>query len=260
MILKKIFSKKSKKPTYSRALFIDSIPKELSLLEIGPFYTPLCKGKNVKYLDILDHAALINRARKLDNEINVEQIPYIDYVSPTGDLSVTREIFDAVFSSHVIEHQLDFIGHLQQINEILKQDGKYYLIIPDKRYCFDHFNPLSTIADIINAHIEKRNKHSLKSVIEHRIITHNNPVEHWNGQHGVVDDLSSKIKNAIIEYNTHEYIDVHAWCFTPESFSQIIDLLNQLGYIDLAITRLHPTPVYGIEFYCVLEKNNAMPI
>jgi len=256
MSLKKFFGKKAKTPDYSRELFIDSIPKDLSTLEIGPFYTPLSKGSKVKYFDIIDQAALIKRAQNLDSNINTANIPFIEYVSPTGDLSIVKEKFEAVFSSHVIEHQLDFIGHLQQISEILKPGGKYYLNIPDKRYCFDHYHHESTISEIIDAHFNKRTKHALKSVIEHRTITHNHPADHWRGQHGEVDDVVNKIKNAIIEYQTHDYIDVHAWYFTPETFSGIISLLNQLSYINLKIARLHQTPLYGIEFYCVLEKSD----
>ena len=240
---------------YSRTLFIDSIPKDINILEIGPFYNPQCIGSNVKYFDIIDTDALIDRAKQIDANIIVENIPYINYISPVGDLSIINETFDAIFSSHAIEHQLDFIDHLQKTSKLLNNGGKYYLIIPDKRYCFDHFNNESTIADVINANFEKRKKHSLKSVIEHRALTtHNNSAEHWRGQHGVLDNITERIKNAITEYVTNEYVDVHAFYFTPASFSQIISLLNQLGYIDFKINKLHDTPPNNIEFYCVLEK------
>ncbi|MDQ8054592.1 MAG: class I SAM-dependent methyltransferase [Pedobacter sp.] len=256
-MFKKIFGKKPQRPTYSREMFIDSIPKDISILEIGPFYTPLCKGDKVKYLDILDQEAMIKRAESIDAQINTSQIPFIHYVSPQGDLRVAKEKFDAIFSSHVIEHQLDLIGHLQQVSQVLNEGQRYYLNIPDKRYCFDHFHKESTIAEVIDAHLNKRTKHSLKSVIEHRTITHNHPADHWRGQHGEVEDVINKIKNAIDEYQSNDYIDVHAWYFTPESFSGLISLLNELGYIDLKICRLHETPLYGIEFYAVLEKSKS---
>lgn len=115
---------------YSRPLFINSIPKDISILEIGPFYSPQCIGRNVKYFDIIDKNALISRAKGIDATIQIENIPYIDYVSPTGDLSVINETFDAIFSSHAIEHQLDFIDHLQKTSKLLNKNGRYYLIIP----------------------------------------------------------------------------------------------------------------------------------
>lgn len=257
ILLKKI-SNKLTKPKYSKINFIDSIPKHISILEIGPFYNPVCRGNNVKYFDILDHGALVERAKTIDTNIKVEDIPYIDYISPSGDLSIINETFDAILSSHTIEHQLDFIDHLQNTSKLLNNGGKYYLIIPDKRYCFDHYNKESTIADIINANFEKRKKHSLKSVIEHRALTtHNTPSEHWVGQHGDVNNIADRIKKAIHEYTTKEYIDVHSWYFTPETFSQIINVLNQLKMVDFTINRLHSTPVNHVDFYCVLEKKHA---
>jgi SAM-dependent methyltransferase len=243
------------RPKYLRTEFVNSIPKDISILEIGPFYKPVCRGSKVKYFDILDQAALVERAKAIDSNNNTDNVPYIHFVSPTGDLSIIHETFDAVFSSHVIEHQLDLIKHLQQTSRLLNKGGKYYLIIPDKRYCFDHFNHESTIADVINAHFEKRKKHSLKSVIEHRALTtHNNSSDHWGGEHGVINDISDRIKNAITEHSMNEYVDVHAFYFTPNSFSQIINLLNQLGYIDFVVNWLHETSPENFEFYCILEK------
>jgi len=244
-------------PQNYRSLFINSIPKSGEVLELGPFYNPICKGSQVKYFDILSQEDLKERAKaeNITNSDRINKIPFIDYVSPTGDLRIINAKFDAVVSSHVIEHQLDFINHLQTVSNLLKDTGKYFLIIPDKRYCFDHFNNESTIAGIINNHVEKREKHSLKSVIEHRAFTtHNNAGRHWAGDHGTIEGNNQKVKDAITEYNTGAYIDVHAWYFTPDSFSHIIKSLHELGYIDLKIRELYPTPYGSLEFYVVLER------
>ncbi len=245
--------------------FLNSLPKNSTILEIGPFYSPFCKGTNVKYFDILDTAALIDRALQINPDIGTQSIPVIDYVSATGDLSIIDATFDAVFSSHVIEHQWDFVEHLRKVGSLLNSGGKYYLMVPDKRFCFDHFNNLTTIADIINAHFEKRKKHSLKSVIEHRaFITHNDPVRHWRGDYGfvdsaanrakLIDDIAERIKNAITEYNANEFVDVHAWYFTPDSFAEIIGILYKLKYTEFTISELHHTLKNSREFFVVLEK------
>ena len=259
MALKDLFSKKQR-PTqrYLRADFINSIPKNISTLEIGPFFNPLCSGEKVKYFDILDRNGLIGRAKRLKLEFLEENVPDIDYSSPVGDLSVIPETFEAVFSSHVIEHQPDLIDHLQKVSKLLKDGGKYYLIIPDKRYCFDYFNPESSIADVLNAHYENRKKHTLKSVLEHRaLLTHNDAAEHWKGNHGALENVLEKIKDAVEEYKVSDYMDVHSLCLTPASFQQIVFLLNQLGHIDFSIERIHETSESQIEFYCVLVKNAA---
>ena len=73
----------------------------------------------------------------------------------------------ASLSCHSIEHQLNFIQHLQDVSELLNDNGYYVIILPDKRYCFDHFIKESTIADIICQYTDKPKLHSIKSIIEH---------------------------------------------------------------------------------------------
>lgn len=240
----------------TRAYFLKSISVDASILEIGPFCNPVCTGPNVKYFDILNQEELITRAGEIGYSIAPKQVPYIEYVSKTGDLSIINEKFDIVISCHAIEHQLDLIEHLVKVSNLLKETGSYYAIIPDKRYCFDHFNNLSTIADIIGGSYEKRERHSIKSVIEHRALTaHNSAKNHWRGKHGETNSTNTEtLKKAIADYNTGKYIDVHAWYFTPNSFEEIITLLNKLDYIDLVVDKIYPTRKGTFEFFVSLKK------
>ncbi len=112
-----IINKLSGIPFLWRKRFVKTLPTNISILEIGPFYSPICIGNKVKYFDILNKESLIKRARRIDEKISIEKIPYIDYVSPTGDLSIINETFDAIVSSHAVEHQLDLIDHLQTISK-----------------------------------------------------------------------------------------------------------------------------------------------
>jgi len=227
-----------------------------SVLEIGPFTNPLTQGEGVKYFDVLDRNALVKRALEIDRPI--ENIPEIDYVSQNGDLSIiNNEKFDIVVSSHCIEHQTDLINHFNQVSKILKPGGCYLLVVPDKRYCFDHFLSESTIADVVQAHVEKRTSHSLASLIEHRLLTtHNDCVRHWEGDHGqthVIDD-SGAMNRVLQEYETANgaYIDVHAWQFTPRSFLNLISQLHNSDLITLLPQHVFGTPRYGLEFCAVL--------
>jgi len=239
----------------SRESFIKKVELNKTILEIGPFFNPVCKGKNVKYFDILSQKEMIQRATQIGQDDKVCNIPYIDFISKSGDLSVVNKKFDAIVSSHVVEHQLDFVEHLKMASNLLKENGKYYLMVPDKRYCFDYYNHKSTIADIINATYEKKERHSIKSLIEHRVfLTHNDSQKHWNGYHGDIYNDIEKIKAAIVEYETGSYSDVHAWYFTDHSFLNIIQILEKLNMIDLLITELYPTSIGSIEFFAVLKK------
>jgi hypothetical protein len=130
------------------------------------------------------------------------------------------------------------------------------LFIPDKRYCFDHFIPESTIADILDA--QGRKIHTLRSVIEHRaMVTHNEPARHWMADHGApamaVNAATIKLAHDEFEAARGTYIDVHAWQFTPMSFEANMGLLNSLGLIELRVDRLYPTMRWHNEFSAVLR-------
>jgi SAM-dependent methyltransferase len=228
-----------------------------SVLEIGPFCDPVMKGQNVRYFDVLDEAGL--RARAVEHKLDPTNCPAIDYVSPSGDLSVIDQQFDAVFSSHCIEHQPDLIEHLRQVERILRPGGAYFLIIPDKRYCFDHFIPEASVAEVVTAHLEKRRVHTLKNVIEHRAFTtHSDSAEHWAGRHGAElrADAGAMIQEALAEYENSRgaYIDVHAWQFTPARFRLVTASIAKLGYTALHPIRVYDTPRPRLEFMAILAR------
>jgi hypothetical protein len=161
-----------------RQNFIKLFPVDESVLEIGPFARPTAVGSNVKYFDVLDQSALKARARVIG--LNDSHVPHINFISPTGDLSIINETFRCVVSSHSIEHQPDLVRHLHQVEGLLIDEGVYFIVVPDKRFCFDHFLPESSIADVIDAYYAARSTHSLSSVVEHRALTtHNEPLRHW---------------------------------------------------------------------------------
>jgi hypothetical protein len=235
--------------------FVFSIPRN-KILEIGPFTNPSLIGNHVKYFDVLDFPELVKRAIK--HSYPVTHDFKIDYVSSNGDLGIVGEKFNSVFSSHCIEHQVNLIKHLNDVDKILTSEGQYYLIIPDKRYCFDYFLPESLVVDVLGAYLLKSNGlHHPINILKNRVMTtHNDPVRHWAGEHGDINsNISLKISNALSEIsNNHGYIDVHAWQFTPESFKQIIDTLVSISIINLKIKYISNTPFNSNEFCVVLCK------
>jgi hypothetical protein len=242
-----------------REHFVDIIEAQRSVLEIGPFCNPLTSGKNSLYFDVLDSAGLKSRAEQINYPIG--RIPTIHYASPTGDLSIVDRIFSAATSCHCIEHQPDLIRHLQQVGNCLEEGGYYFVIVPDKRYCFDHFIPESTIARVIEAHVEKPGIHRLGSVIEHRaLITHNDGGRHWLGDHtdpGYRENRTARVAAALLEFQraNGSYIDVHAWQFTPNGFRSIIETLYDLGFSSFRARRVYNTLYGRFEFCAILQKN-----
>jgi len=245
-------------PLALREHLIGLIDDGRSVLEIGPFCNPLLRGPNIAYLDMLDAQQL--RARAIEIGLDPAGCPErIDYV---GGIDRVRRRFDAVISSHAVEHQPDLIHHFQQIERILTAGGLFCLIIPDKRYCLDHYLAESTIADVVEAHREQRRRHSLASVIEHvALTTHNDSGRHWAGDHGppVPPDRAARVENAIRDhdFNPGRYIDVHAWYFTPDSFRTIVETLSGLGLIGLELAGVYDTARDRNEFCAVLRLDAA---
>ncbi len=231
------------------------LAKDVDVLEIGPFDSPLLRGSNVQYFDVLDRAGLIARAERLGRRGS--GVPeQIHFVSGTGDLDIVDREFDAVLSSHVVEHQPDLVRHLQAVARCLRPGGVYLLLVPDKRYCFDHFLGVSTIADVLGAHHSRRVVHSLRSQIEHAALTtHNNAHLHWGGEHRAPPRVPERTREAVLRYRSDPtaYVDVHAWYFTPTSFNELMRLLRELEYIELRVAAIYPTLENANEFWAILE-------
>lgn len=270
---------------YLQALLQNTIDSyNLKALEISPWDNPFLKGEQVKYFGVEDSEALQKSADKSYRNFN--HVPKkIDFINPTGDLGIIDEKFDIVFSAHVIEHCPDVIEHFRSVGRILNKGGLYILIVPDKRYCFDHYNSESTVAEVIDAFINERKIPRLADIISHGYTrTHNNPRLHWLGEHGkrygyrntplepdanieisdeyFFDDGNGinreKFLRMIEKYSDAlqkgEYISAHNWRFTPDSFGYIVKLLNALEFIDLSLYRLCHTIWGRTEFITMLEK------
>ncbi|MBB4155134.1 SAM-dependent methyltransferase [Sphingomonas jinjuensis] len=238
----------------TRAAFLRQVPLA-SALEIGPFNNPTIAGPGVSYFDVLDAAALRTRAVAIGYD--AERIPArIDYVSPVGDLDVVDRRFDAVLSSHAVEHQPDLIGHLKKVARLIEPGGSYFLIIPDRRYTFDQSRPETQLSDVEAAHRERRRVHTGESIRATRLqTTHNNPLRHWLGRHGAPAPDAALVAAANDEARRAaggEYIDVHAWTFSPESFRRIIAATSAATGLSPAVVR--DTAFGDLEFFAVLRK------
>jgi hypothetical protein len=233
------------------------IPEDSSCLEIEPFDEPFLTLKNVTYFDVLNKEDLIEKSKKLER--NADHVPDIDYVSNTRDLTIINKKFNLILSSHSIQFQTNFIKHINDVSSLLTPNGVYVIICPDKRYCFDHFIGESTIADIIQMQCANNEKHTVKSVIEHRALTCHNEIDrHWNGDHG--EQNLSNLQNAIDEYNSDKHVDVHSLQFTPSSFENIIHLLITNNLIDMYCDKVYPTLRNSNEFFVILRKKDKIEV
>ena len=232
-------------------------------LEIGPFTRPLLSGPKVSYADIYSTEQLQEMAPGIG--LDASGVPNIQWVVSPGDLGAIDEKFDAVLTSHVIEHQPNLVGHLSQVSGLLNEGGRYLVLAPDYRYCFDHFMKPSTISEVLDAHVRKLAMHDPRSLIASRLLlAHNDAVRHWSGDHGDVNinpafpdrDRTTRLKLAVNQaVDTPEtLVNEHAWFFTADTFAEIMSDLLALELMDLEVERLYPSMRNTIEFWAILRK------
>ena len=143
-------------------------------LEIGPSYNPLApkaEGFNVEIVDHLDRAGLIAKYGGDPNVASTEVIEEVDYVfdgRPLTELIGKRACYDFIVASHVIEHVPNFMGFLRDCEGLLKPGGVVVLAIPDKRYCFDLFQPISTVGQILQTDLDRRARPTAGSIFDQR--------------------------------------------------------------------------------------------
>src|SRR6266566_4572612 len=87
----------------SRSDFLALIPDWWRTLEIGPFCNPVSMGPNVAYCDVFSQEELKGRA--VQQGLNPETVPAITYLLGPEGLDGVSDNFQAVVSSHNIEHQ-----------------------------------------------------------------------------------------------------------------------------------------------------------
>ncbi|MDQ3524043.1 MAG: methyltransferase domain-containing protein [Chloroflexota bacterium] len=224
-----------------KSLITSMIDRNGRGLEIGPSHNPAApksEGYDVHIVDHMDQLGLQEKYKD-DAGINLENIEPVDHVWQGGSLS--RLIgddasYDWIIAAHVIEHMPDLIAFIQDCQVLLRPGGIISLVVPDKRYCFDHLRRRSSTGDVIQAHVESRKRHTPGQVYDHFSSAckldesgswHRNSLGKVGFVHGP-HTAESMLKHSL---SSDEYLDVHGWVFTPSSFRLIIGDLNALGYI-----------------------------
>jgi len=254
---------------HRNAKLLAGVDRSHKILEIGPSYNPTItrsEGWNVYSLDYASAADLRERYRRFPN-VDLSRIEEVDFVWTEGtfESAIPPEhlgTFDAVIASHVIEHQPNLVGFFQSISRILKPGGLLNLAVPDKRFCFDYFMPVTFIGDVLEAASLGSTRHTKKA--QYYCLAYQSFV---NGQmtwmQGPMGELSLtpvKIRDAKKEFDAHRtdpdapYVDLHAWYFTPAHFKLILLELGHLGLIHFSEAAYFPPA--GCEF--IISLRNAI--
>lgn len=244
-----------------KSIILKHINKESHGIEIGPSYNPIAPKKDGYKVSIIDHLSkqkLIDKYK--DYPVPLENIEDVDFIwkgESYQELTGNKNFYDWIIASHLLEHTPDLISFLQSCSEVIKDNGVVSLVIPDKRFCFDRFRPLTGLSQIIDAFHNKNVIHSPGTLAEFSLFAVRKNAEiawdkNFQGDYTFANSLEYAVESMEKVINTGEYIDVHSWCFTPSSFSLLIHDLFSLKLIPFQIFSISSNNTY--EFYVTLQK------
>jgi SAM-dependent methyltransferase len=256
------------RPSGSRAAAVlrDLDPSVGRGLEIGPLFSPLVSKEtaDVRYVDV--YLTPVLRAVYEDNH----GLPFEDFVDVDCALEQDGEIrplavataeygpFDWVVASHVIEHVPDVIAWLADVADVLVDDGRLVLAVPDRRYCFDACRPETTVGEMLRANHDGETRPSIRAIFDHYTSAVSiSAADAWRGHaqdlrpiHGL-DYARAQLRRSLED---GQYVDCHVWLFTPVSFIDQMRLLAELDLLPFVIDSMAVTAVDDMEFHVTLRR------
>ena len=249
------------------------IDRSMKVLEIGPSFAPLTPRSKGWNSFSLDHASQEDLVGKYAGQQPVENIEPVDFIWKDGPISSVVPVemhgsFDAIIASHVIEHFPDPIGFYLSAARLLKTGGVISLLVPDKRFMFDFFKPVSLTSDFLAAHAQGSTRHSKKAAFDNaaynvfeqgEVAWCARPVGAFSFPGG-----DEALQGARLTFDGHSqdgsapYVDLHHTIYVPSSFQLIILELGQLGVIPFGIAVVYPTA--DCEFFVTLRKGAVEPL
>lgn len=251
----------------SRKQLYKYINQSKPVLEIGPRDNPFVKREthNVYYADIRDTAGVTAIYKDYVNVDKNKIIP-IDYeITGTYREAVGKRLFSTVFSSHVIEHTVDFIGHLIEINEVLEENGRYIMVVPDKRFTFDHFRAVTPFRDVYDVFLNGEN--SLKRLVFDYYFNvtdklSNHPREYLSRlqsfENLAVDDNIAGFASAQVDKLEDIIGALHYWVFTFPSFCALIRDCLRMNLLPYSLEYASGTEIATQEFSIILKKDKRI--
>jgi len=245
-------------------------------IEIGGFHNPIAPkrlGYNCISLDVQDLAALRQKADKYDaipreSLANIEEVDLVGSAVSISELVAARfplGSFDYIVSSHNLEHVPDPVRFLKGCEKVLKPGGTLSMAIPDFRTCFDYFRPHSTLADLLEAYFERRNRPTPFQLFESYSLNSQYVAGDRHLIQFSIDDDPADIRptgdlhvlfpqlQGLMEQPDAVYRDVHCWAFTPASFEMLVRDLRFIEFIQLDLLELSAPP-RSPEFYVHLAN------
>lgn len=169
-------------------------------------------------------------------------------------------LVDYVVASHVIEHVPDLIGWLQAMARALAPGGEIRLVVPDKRFCFDHHRAETLLSDLLAAHAAGERSPPLARIADYFLhVVEVEAADVWAGRPPPPPKVDAGryrwAEGVCLEVQASgRYQDVHCWVFSPRRFCLLLADLAGFGVLDLECTLFRDTERDGLEFLAGLRK------
>lgn len=238
--------------------------------EIGPLNIPTAlKDKcNVLYVDHLDANGLRQKYPTVQDIVEIDR-PMLN--NSIKDTLINDAPFDYIIGSQVFEHVPNPIRWLHEIAAVLRIGGLLSLSLPDRRMTFDFIREETQAADIVAAYFEDATIPSIRCVYDHHSLACFINM-HWatpdsvlpedivSGFGAIKPKVATDAHMALVhKAKDGEYLDVHAWVFTPPSFLLVMAQLAADGFLPFRLNQFYPTNLKSHDrgnssFTFVLEK------
>ena len=253
------------------ALLRSCVSRERAGIEIGPWCSPMAPkrdGYRTTVIDVREYEPL----RKMAEErgFAAEKIANLEAVDIVGDASRILELVRAagittgygwIISSNNLEHLPDPIGFLAGCGQLLEPDGLLGMVVPDKRFCFDRFQPLTTLGGMLRARaafsdaFEPSWTAFQQQSLAARLVAADGSRRHaWAMATDRPDAIFVGDCRPAFQSLTHSLTQStpgtfhgHRWRFTPASFQLLVLDLRAVGLIALEIDTISDTVGTGFE-------------
>ena len=192
-------------------------------IEVGPGHVPfpVSTVAEVQFVDRWEPYFNSNLFPELGAEPGFPKpdiLVNLDETRLEGIASCSQEF---VIASHVIEHLANPIAFLVEVHRVLKQDGNFVLLVPDRHSTFDRGRPPTPLE-----HIVKELEQDVRYVDDQHILDFLN---HTSGSlHGRDDQSASRVSPEYLELHRQRSVHVHCWDISE--FKLVLDYCdNHLG-------------------------------
>jgi len=261
----------------------DGIKAGCQGIEVAPWHNPIAPKKDgfaTLVVDIHSQETLQNNARK--RGFAPERIDGIESVDFQGDASNLHDLLrnggyegqvEWIVSSHNFEHLPNPLCFLRSCEALLNAGGTLTMAIPDKRFCFDRYQPAATTAKILEADLQSPQLHAdtwAKFCQRTRRAGFRRPdgtdAMAWSVEENEPELLWAKddVRTQFAELKQHleegSNADFwgHRWYYTPAVFQLIILDLCEIGMLHLSVEKAWDTQGYEFIVQLICKETEPM--